>query len=299
MFPILTPFTEDGDVDYDGLEEYVEFLIDGGASVLLLTVGTSRYNLLTREEIKRINETVAKASNEEGVFTIVSGPGPTTGSTRENIEFARHAESVGADAIVLVYPERWYGREPVVKFFRDVSDGTEIPLMVHAVPIRDGFGGVDDAVRFDASLLREIADVEGVIGVKEESGTREIYESLMAELNDELAIIGAGGCMDRYLGDVDLGATTYLVGVGSFLPRVAVEFFDAVQRGDRGRAREIAEKNEAPYFDTAVEMGWHRALKETLHQLDIMKPYERAPLNRLSPADRERIAEVIEECGWH
>jgi 4-hydroxy-tetrahydrodipicolinate synthase len=298
VFPVVTPFIENGDVDYEGLESYVEFLVDGGAPVILLTVGTSRYNLLTRDEIRAVNETVARVTEGEDVFTIVSGPGPTTGSTKENLEFALHAESVGADAILLVYPERWYGQEPVVDFFRDISEGSDIPLMVHAVPVRDGFGGVEDTEYFDVPALEEISDIDGVIGVKEESGKRDLYESVLQELDDRLAVIGAGGAMDRYLTDSKLGATTYLVGIGSFLPELAVEFFEAVQQGNREHAREITEKNEAPYFETAVSMGWHRALKETLHQLDLMKPYERKPLNRLPPEDRDRITETIESCGW-
>lgn len=298
VFPVVTPFLQNGDVDYNGLGKYVRFLIDGGAEVILLTVGTSRYNLLTREEMKFVNETVAQVTEDKNVFTIVSGPGPTTGSTRENIKFAHHAESIGADAIMLTYPERWYGQEPVIDFFSDISEESDIPLMVHAVPIRDGFGGVEEMEYFDVSVLKKISEIDSVIGVKEESGKRDYYESILSELNDRLAIIGAGGCMERYLTDSKLGATTYLVGVGSFLPELAVEFFEAVQRGNRERAQEITKTNETSYFETAVRMGWHRALKETLHQLNLMKPYERKPLNRLPPEDRERITESIESSGW-
>jgi 4-hydroxy-tetrahydrodipicolinate synthase len=51
VFPIVIPFTENEDVDYEGLHRYVEFLVNGGARVLLLTVGTSRFNLLTSQEM--------------------------------------------------------------------------------------------------------------------------------------------------------------------------------------------------------------------------------------------------------
>jgi 4-hydroxy-tetrahydrodipicolinate synthase len=220
-----------------------------------------------------------------------------TGSTEENIEFAHHAESVGANAIILSYPERWYGKAPVVEFFSEVDAKTGIPLIVHAVPMRNGFGGVDDKEYFTVSVLEDILDLPTVIGVKEESGKRELYESILAAFNDKWAIIGAGGAMDRYLTDSELGATTYLVGIGSFLPDLALRFFDSVQRDERSRAKEIA-SNEKDYFETAVEMGWHRALKETLHQLDLMKPYERTPLNRVSEDDREQIAHIIDSCGW-
>jgi 4-hydroxy-tetrahydrodipicolinate synthase len=297
VFPVVTPFKENGDVDYEGLERYLKFLVKNGAESILVTVGTSRFNLLTREEMKRVNEVVSTTTEGEDVCSIVSGPGPTTGSTEENIEFARHAESVDADAIILSYPERWYGKGPVVEFFGAVDAETEIPLIVHAVPMRDGFGGVDDQEYFTVSVLEDILDLPAVIGVKEESGKRELYESILVAFEHEWAIIGAGGAMDRYLTDSKLGATTYLVGIGSFLPDLALQFFDAVQRDKHTRAREIA-SNEEEYFEIAVEMGWHRALKETLHQMDLMKPYERDPLNRVPENDRARIARIIDSYGW-
>jgi dihydrodipicolinate synthase/N-acetylneuraminate lyase len=298
VFPVVTPFTENGDVDHQALTEYVNFLVEGGAPVVLVTVGTSRFNLLTREEMKAVNETVVEATSGEDVFTIVAGPGPSTGSTRENKEFAEHAESIGANALIVVYPERWYGKEPVVKFLEDISRDTDISLMIHAVPMRDGFGGVEDTEYYTVPVIREIAEIDGVIGLKEESGKREIYEALFEKFNDQLAIIGAGGSMDRYLTDSELGATTYLVGIGSFLPELAVEFFEAIEAGNRDVARQITQENEAEYFETAVEMGWHRALKETLHQFGLMKPFERDPLNRIPPEDRNRISDIIDDCGW-
>lgn len=297
VFPIVTPFDEHGDVDHEELREYVDYLVAGGAENLLVTVGTSRFNLLTAPEMRAVNETVATTAPED-VFTIVSGPGPSAGSTRENVSFASHTESIGADALILAYPERWYGEEPITEFFRDVSRSTDVPLLVHAVPLRDGFGGVEDRVYFDADGLEQILAIEGVIGVKEESGQRELYEEILARFNDDAAIIGAGGAMDRYLGDSKLGATTYLVGIGSVLPALACEFYDAVHSGERDRAREITRENEEPYFDAAVTMGWHRALKETLHQLDLMSPYERDPLNRVPEDDRQELGQIIDSCGW-
>jgi 4-hydroxy-tetrahydrodipicolinate synthase len=297
VFPIVIPFTEDEDIDHNALANYVDFLIDGGAPVLLLTAGTSRFNLLTRKEMLAINETVAKAAAGRAI-TIAAGPGPNSGSTRENIAFAKQAESVGADGILVLYPERWYGDEPVVEFFTDIADGIDIGLMVHAVPLRDGFGGVKALKYLDGDLMAAFIEHPNIIGVKEENGERAIFEDILHRFNQQIPIIGAGGAMRRYINDSKLGSYTYLVGIGSFKPSLAVEFYQAVMAGDEIRAVKIAESFEDAYFDFAVKLGWHRALKETLYQLNIMPPYERAPFNRINETERSQLRDVLSQCGW-
>ncbi|MFZ0549042.1 MAG: dihydrodipicolinate synthase family protein [Candidatus Promineifilaceae bacterium] len=297
VFPMVVPFTEDEDVDHAALESYVDYLITGGAPVLLLTVGTSRFNLLTRKEMLAVNETVIKAASGRAI-TIAAGPGPSSGSTRENITFAKAAEKAGADAILVLYPERWYGDKPVAKFFTDVADNIDIGLMIHAVPMRDGFGGVKALKYLDADLIAKFVNHPNIVGVKEENGDRAMFEDILNRYNDGLPIIGAGGAMRRFINDSKLGSYTFLVGIGSFKPALAVEFFQAVMAGNEARAAQIAELYEDPYFDFAVKLGWHRALKETLHQLNIMPPYERSPFNRISETERSQLREVLVQCGW-
>ncbi len=297
VFPIVTPFTENGDVDYDSLHHYVGYLVDGGAPVLMVTVGTSRFNLLTQDEMLTLNETVVKASNGRAL-TIVSGPGPVRGSTRENIEFANHAKSIGADAIIVLYPERWYGDEAVVAFFHDIAENIEIGLVIHANPMQDGYGGFTSIKYLNADLVERIAEKPNVIAVKEESGDRKIFEEILNRLNDRLPIIGAGSAMRRFINDRNLGSFTYLVGIGSFKPRLAVEFYQAVMNKDVKKAEAIAEKFEDPLFEFAAKAGWHPLLKETLYQLDLMPPFERKPFTRINEEDRANLREILAGCGW-
>ncbi len=297
VFPILTPFKENGDVDYTALYRYVDYLVSAGAPVILGTVGTSRFNLLTREEMLTFNETLVAAVNGRAV-TIVAGPGPNHGSTRENICFAQHAHSIGADGILVLYPERWYGERPVVEFFRDVAESTHCGIMIHALPMRDGFGGVKALKYFDADLLEKIISIPNIIGVKEENGERPVFEEMLARFKKRAAIIGAGGCMRRFLKDQQLGSISYLVGIGSFKPELAITFFNAVMDDDRQTAERIAQSNEDPYFEFAVRLGWHRALKETLYLLNLMPPHERKPLTRISDNGRQELITVLAHCGW-
>lgn len=297
VYPVVTPFTKDGSVDRDGLKRYIEYLVNNGAKNILVTVGTSRFNLLSKDEMKDVNEIVSTTTENEDVYTIVSGPGPHTGCTQENIEFATHANSVGADAIMLLYPERWYGMDPIIKFFRNVGHSTDISIFAHTFPMRDGFGG-EEQQYFDIELLDELSKIDNFVGIKEESKNRSISDSICTEYSNKLSVIIGGGGMSRYLDDSELGATAYLTGIGSFLPNVAEDFYEMVSQGQKQQAKNIIKNYEDPYFDTAVSMGWHRALKETLNQLNIIKPFERDPLQRVDAEDREKLINILDHCGW-
>jgi len=297
VHPIPVPFAADESVDLASLEGYIEYLVGEGASTLLVTVGTSRFNLLTREEMLRVNESVVRAAAGKA-HAIVSGPGPNTGSTKENIDFARAAAEMGADAFIAVFPERHYGDDALVAFFHDLADASPLPVWVHAVPMRDGFGGVNAVTRFELPALERVAAHPNVVGVKEENGDRELFEAILAKLKDEISIIGAGGAMRRYFRDEPLGSTCYLVGTESLLPDLGVRFFEAMAKGDRALAESIAAEQEDAFFETAVKFGWHRSLKAALHLLGKMPLTERRPFPQVAKVELEELRKVMADTGW-
>lgn len=292
VYPVLTAFDQKGEVDYDAIGSYVRFLVRNGAPTILVTVGTSRFNLLTPDEMKRVNRKVVEAVDGDA---LAIAAGPLQASRDENIRFAEHATVVGADALIVKYPERYYGDQPIFDFFEDVQKSSEIPVLIHEMPMRNGFGGPQ--VNYSLDLLSELAELPNVAGLKEECMDGEYAYRILRTVTDRTGVIGAGS-MRRFLRDHHAGATCFLVGIGSFLPGLAVRFHEHVMADAVDEAHEIVRKHEDAYFDVAVNMGWHRALKETLYQLDLMPPYERAPMNRLDQEQRDRMAEIISILGW-
>lgn len=291
VYPILTPFTETGDVDHAALARYVEFLTGCGAGTIMTTVGTSRFNLLTDQEIKAVNATVAGASSAK---TITICAGPLTGNIRTNIDFAQHAESAGADAYIAFFPERWYGADSIREFFEKIASSVSIGVMIHEMPMRSGYGGQS---QYPLDLLEQLTAVPNIVGMKEECMDGGYAYKLHRRLQGKCAIIGAGA-MRNYMRDFHAGARANLVGVGSFFPRVEIAFQQALKNGDTEKAHKIVRTYEDPYFDVAVELGWHPQLKEMLHLLDLMPPFERAPMPRLNESQRSRLRACVERLGW-
>jgi 4-hydroxy-tetrahydrodipicolinate synthase len=297
VYPIPMPFADDGSIDAPALGAYSDHLLNEGARILLMTVGTSRFNLLDREEMHRANAIVARAASGRGLF-LASGPGPNSGSLAENILFAQRAADAGASALMAVFPERYYGDDVVVNFYLRLADASPIPVCVHAQPFRDGFGGIHATKPFGLSMLSRIAEHQNIGCVKEENGVREMFEEILAGLNPGLPVIGAGGAMRRHLKDAALGSVTYLVGVESIVPRLGPQFFEAVHSGDTAGAEAIAAVHEDPFFQQAVAYGWHRSLKAALAIVGLMPFTERDPFPALNADEYKTLESIARSCGW-
>ena len=257
----------------------------------MTTVGTSRFNLLSEEEIAAVNATVAKAAARR-CLTILAGP--MIGGTQTNLAFAKHAEEQGADAYIAFFPERYYGDEALLGFYKTLLESSNIGIMIHEMPMRSGYGG---SQQYPLGLLEDLADFPNLYGMKEECMDAGYSFQIHRALESKMAIIGAGS-MRLFMRDYHAGGRAYLVGIGSFFPRVAKAFYEAVISNDFGRAHGIAQAYEEPYFDLAVSLGWHVALKETLDILGLMPAWERNPLPRLSKTQRNILKSKIGELGW-
>jgi len=295
VFPILTLFNENGSIDEAGIIKYVDFLIEQGAKNLMCTVGTSRYDVLTVDEMLRVNEIVVKTAAKRAVVIVTT---PSTGPTSQAIDFARHAEEIGADAILAVYPDRYYGDESVFEFFEMVSSSCNIGVMIHEMPIRAGRSTEAPAAQYSPVLLERIFSLPNIVGLKEESGDADLVRHINSEYSRKVAVIGGRGGMGGFLQAAPFGQTAYLVGIGNFLPQIELDFYQKVIAGEQGKAEAVVLDIEKPYFALAVKLGWHISLRAGMHLLGLCQPYERRPMKHLSIVEQDALKAVMLQLGF-
>ncbi|MCB2141097.1 dihydrodipicolinate synthase family protein [bacterium] len=295
VFPVPIPFNENGSVDLEGLKRYVLFLIDHGASTIMVTAGTSRFDVLTIEEMKTVNQVAAETAEGKAIVIVTT---PTNGPTSQAVDFAMHAESVGADAILVIFPDRYYTDASVVKFFKDVAGSCSIGIMIHLKAIPAGKAGVGPHVQYSLQLVDQITEIENLVGMKEESLDQALSYKYSRNLSDKMVIIGGAGGMRDYLTKFNWGQQAYLVGIGNFVPHLEERFYKSLVQGDLDIARKIIFKYEAPFFDVAVGAGWHLALKEAMAFFNLMKPWERPPLSRISQEEQNKIINLLRSIQW-
>lgn len=261
----------------------------------MTTAGTSRFNLLSDEEIRALNQTVVEASNPETI-TIVGNP--TTGSTHDAVSFGHHAEKIGADVMLVFYPERYYNDERIFEHFEQLSERTNVPLMLHAKPIRNASNRGPDYKPFSVALCQRLSELKTVIGMKEESGDESHRYKVASALSDEWTFVVAPASMRTFLASHHHGIQAWLTGVGSMIPRIEEDFYDLTRQGDWKSASAVVEQQETPFFNVAFPMGWHVAMKGAMDELGLMEARERRPLQPANTDERSRLKQVIRQLGW-
>ena len=294
VYPIPPAFNEDYSVNYKGVAEYVKFLNSYNVRTIMVTAGTSRFNLLSNEEIKKLNETVVESNNGKAI-TIVANP--MIGSTANAIEFAQHAQHIGADAILLYHPERYYNDDRVYAYVETVASHTDAGVLIHGIPMRSAYAGITPTTQYSTSLCQQLSSINNVIGMKEEGGNDTHRYKLATRLHNKMTLIVSGASMRMFLGCVLFGIDAYLVGVGSFAPEVEESFYRAVQEGDYKKSLEFVLQYEDPFFEVAFPMGWHIAMKGAMQLLGIMPAIERPPLQPTNEEEYERLRKVLIQIG--
>lgn len=154
---IITPFNQDGTVDFEGFRTLIDFQAKNGTSALLIMGSTGEVSMLSLEERQKIiSETVKfKKGN------ILLYYGCTRTNTQETIDMVRYAAKEGADgAIITTPPYIFPPMEDAIQYFLEVADVSEIPIGVYNNPIRVG-------TDLSAEAIISLADHPNIVVDKE------------------------------------------------------------------------------------------------------------------------------------
>ena len=255
VYPALvTPFDSEGDVDYDALGGIIERVEEAGVDGVVPCGSTGESATLTHEEHKKVVEfTVEKADTR-----VVAGSG--SNSTHEARNLTKHADEAGADGALLISP---YYNIPndsgLVEHYETVADAVDIPILVYNVPGRTGQNIPDD-------VIVELAEHDGIAGIKEASGNIDKISSLCADTRDEeFDVVSGDDSMTLPL--LSVGGTGVISVTANLFPRSMCELVEAAREGDYEKAREIhadlmtvfdamfIETNPIPVKIAAEELG--------------------------------------------
>ena len=293
VFPTITPFKEGPgyEVDHEALKDYIDFLYDSGARNFYVMTYNGRFSLLSWKEMMEVNETVARHVKQKDSDCVVIVADPMTNPTSVSIEFAQHAEEVGADVISCIFMERHHHDDQVYDHFKAVADSTNIGILIHE-QLLDSIHG---SCLYPIELLDRLADIPNVIALKEDSKQPLYTEKVLSAVSDRLSVIISGRGKRQFIHFNNMGCHAHLVGVASFIPKVAFSFHRAYEANDKKTAWGIINELERPFFEIGMKYGWHPVLKSGMNILGVMSRTERPPLCSLSDAQHAEVESVINE----
>lgn len=290
MPALVTPFDEDGEIDLQATEAIVERHIEAGVDGISALGSTGEFSHLTGPERRRFAEAVVGII--DGRVPLVVGVG-TTG-TREAVELARHAESVGADGILSVSPFYWkVGEEALFRHFATVAEAVEIPTLIYNFPM---LTGIDISPTLVGRLAAEYPNIVGIKDtVKEYIHTVNVLRKAKESRPDFTVLVGFE---DQILPALLAGADGAICGLSNITPELFVGLVRAFEGGDLAKATELHRRIlplMAIYTLSDPGLG---AAKLAMKKLGIpLSPTVRGPALPAPPDSEEAIEATLGAAG--
>lgn len=280
---IVTPF-KDGRVDEDGLKRLIRFGIDGGVSGFVPCGTTGESPTLSHEEHNRVVELTVK--EVAGQVKVIAGTG--SNSTEEAIGLTKHAESVGADACLMVSP--YYNKptqEGLYRHFKTVAETVDIPIVLYNIQGRT-------AVNIENQTVERLSHVPNIVGVKEASGNILQMSEVIRLCGPNFDVLSGDDQMTFPL--MALGGKGVISVVTNIVPQKMSAMAKSMLEGDidAGRAVhfEIFELCQAMFIETNPI-----PVKAALALMGKIEPEFRLPLCPPSEANLAKLRGVLEKCG--
>ena len=277
---LITPLRDD-QIDDVALRTLVQRQIAGGVSGLVPCGTTGEAPALSAPEWDRVVSVVIETA--DGRVPVLAGTG--SNNTATVIERTRRARTLGADGALVVTP--YYNRptqEGLYRHFAVIAESVDLPIVLYNVPGRTGVNLLPETVV-------RLADIPGIVGIKEASGSLDQASQIVREANREFIVLSGDDSLTLPM--MGVGATGVISVVSNIAPEAVSALTSACLAGDfrTGRAMHLAlfdlcramfvETNPVPVKTAAALLGY-------------CLPEVRLPLVPLSDAAQRRVVSALE-----
>ena len=280
--PILslpTTFHADLSVNYDAVGRMVRRARRFGVRIFELTAGNSKYHVLSYDEIKGVTRAMVEAAGGIGLTIAATGPWPA----EQSLEYARFAESLGADAVQVLLPEgledhsSQEAEDALVQHFEAIAAGTRLAIVLHGI--------------YTASVMRRLVAIDSVVAMKED-GELTFYIDRIIEFGGQIEIF-SGGAENRFLVGYPYGAKAGFSTLSGFAPDIPMRFWRAIRERDLARAVEITTAYDHPFIARFTHEFWHASLEF----FGVAERHMREPFRTISEEEMGEVAEFWSGLG--
>ncbi len=278
---LVTPFNEDGTVDYVSLERLIKFQLRNGADFFCILATTGESPCLTPEEKCRIKDLVTNTVN--GRVPILMGCGGN--NTAAVVSEIEKADLKGISGILSVCP--YYNKpsqEGLYQHFKAVAAATELPVVLYNVPGRTG-------VNLSAATTVRLAhDCKNVVAIKEASGNLGQVDEIIKDKPTDFDVISGDDALTFPM--ISCGAVGVISVIGNALPREFSKMIRLEFNGEYAAAREIHHRF-TELFSLLFVDGNPAGVKALLHEMGLIKNVLRLPLVPTRISTLQRMSEIV------
>ena len=277
--PLVTPFKENGEIDYEVLAKATKFVLEKGADGIYACGGTAEFCLLTTEERKRCLEVIIANADGKEVIAHVGSP-----STAESVELAIHAGEAGACMLSAVAPYYFGYTFPQIKeYFRKIAHATKLDLMIY---------NAAQARTYSLEEMKELLEDEKITAVKYTGQNFYFLERLIHSCPDKEFYTG---CDEAFLAGAAVGSHGAIGTTYNYYADKYIEARELFKEGKNSEALSIIHKLNSITECLISTSNIIAATKYimSLQGLNIL-PISREPFSPLTEEQKFKLKEIYQ-----
>ena len=281
---LVTPFHEDGSVNFEKLKELLDWHIANSTDGILVLGTTGESSTMTHEE----DDEVARVSISHVNHRVPIIVGAGSNCTQTAVEKAVRYADMGADALLMISP--YYNkanRRGMVEHFRQVADVTSCPIILYNVPGRTGCSISEDVVA-------ELSKHPNICGIKEASGSITYAARIARYVNDDFTMYS--GNDDMITSMLSLGASGVISVLANVVPKQTHDIVASWHAGDVKASRD----GQLKYLDLVQALFSEVnpiPVKAAMNMMGMQVGGYRYPLCEMMPDTYAQLRKVMEDYG--
>ncbi len=282
---LITPFKQNGDVDFEAYRAQVQFQIKEGINGLVPLGTTGEAPTIDESEREQIIRITVEEAKKKKIPVIV---GTGTNSTKKTIEETKKAEELGADYALIVSP--YYNKptqEGLFRHFEAITKNTNIPIIVYNIKGRTG-------VNIETSTLARIGKLKNIVAVKEASGDINQMMDVLAEMPSQFTVLSGDDALTLPL--MSLGGKGVISVVSNLFPKKVAALTAAANKGDWKTARAI-HFELLPFVKVAFIETNPLPIKTAMNLCGKKAGTFRLPLCEMQQANIDKLSAVLKQMG--
>ena len=280
---LVTPFNEDGTVDYNSLASIIAYQLDNGADFLCILATTGETPCLSPKEYYGVKQFIVK--QVAGRVPLLMGCGGN--NTAAIIETLKTFDFSGIDGILSVCP--YYNKpsqEGLYQHFKAIAGATKLPIVLYNVPGRTGINLKPE------TTCRLAADCDNIVAIKEASGSIEQVDEIIKYKPADFEVLSGDDSLTFPM--IACGAVGVISVIGNALPKEFSRMIRLEFRGEFGAAQKIHHKFTDLYGLLFVD-GNPAGVKALMNEMGLLKNILRLPLAPTRLTTRQKIAQVLKD----
>ncbi len=280
---LITPFQQNGEVDYDALMRLVDYQLDNGADFFCILATTGETPTLSPDEKSTIKNMIVERVRGRVPILMGCGGNNTAAVVRELQEGDFH----GIDGVLSVCP--YYNKpsqEGLYQHFKAISAATSLPVVLYNVPGRTG-------VNLQAATTVRLArDCKNIVAIKEASGNLEQVDEIIKNKPKDFDVISGDDSLTFPM--ISCGAVGVISVIGNALPKEFSKMIRLQMKGEYDPARKIHHRF-TDLFSLLFVDGNPAGVKAMLHEMGFIENVLRLPLVPTRISTLQRMSEIMKE----